>query len=109
MITDTGLPAGRATVMIMIWIMPSAAARKDIPKPPAPKATNLLTTAPTTELISKNVLLSVHQTTSLAKNHITASVRRVTANMLPVNARPVAPDMITPPFPTVISKTVRLA
>ena len=109
MITDTGLPAGRATVMIMIWLMPSAAARKDIPKPPAPKATNLLTTAPMTILILKNVLLSVPQTTSLAKNHITASVRHVTENMLPVNARPAAQVMITPSFLTVMFRTVRLA
>ena len=69
---------------------------------------NRIIIALTTELILKNVSLLVRVITSLARSRITAWVRRVTGNMLPVNVRPVAQDMIIPPFPRVISKTVRL-
>ena len=102
------LPAGRVTVMIMIWIMKNAVARKDIPKPPVPKVRNLPTPAPTTALISKNASLPVRVITLLARSRITAWERRVTANMLPVNARPAAQGMITPPFPMVMFRTERL-
>ena len=108
MMTGMVLPAGRVTVMIMIWIMKNAVARKDIPKPPVPKVRNLPTPAPTTALISKNASLPVRVITLLARSRITVWVRRVTANMLPVNARPAAQGMITPPFPMVMFRTERL-
>ena len=62
-----------------------------------------------TILILKNVLLFVPQTMSFAKNRITASVRRVTANMPLVNARPAAPVMIIPTFPRAMFRTARPA
>ncbi len=58
--------------------------------------------------ISKNASLPARVITLLARNHILASVRLVTANMLPVNARPAAQVMTTPPFPKAMFRTERL-
>ena len=69
---------------------------------------NLTITAPTTELISKNASLPARMITSLAKSRITVWVKHVTENMPPVNARPAAQVMTTPPFPTVMFRTARL-
>ena len=91
MMTGMVLPVGRATVMIMIWMMLNAAVRKDIPKPPVPKVRKVPTSAPTIVIISKNVSLPVLQITSPANCLITVWVRLVTENMLPAKKIPNAP------------------
>ena len=61
MMTDTGLPVGRETVMIMIWIMKNVAARKDIIRHPVPMVRKVPISAPTIVIISQNVSLPVPQ------------------------------------------------
>ena len=78
-------------MMIMTLTTPNAAARKDIPKPPVPKVRKVLTSAPMTALISKNVLTAVLQITSPVMSLITGLEKLVTGNMLPVKKTPNAP------------------
>ena len=82
MMTDMVLPAVPETVMIMIWIMRSAVVRKAIPKPPVPKDRKVLTSVPTTVIISKNVFPPVPQITSPVTSLIMVSEGLVTENML---------------------------
>ena len=77
--------------MTMTSTMPSAAARKDITKPPVPKVRIPSTPAPTTVIISKNVFPPVRVITSPVKSLTMASAKTVTENMLPAKKTPNAP------------------
>ena len=91
MITAVSLPADRVTAMIMIWIMKSAAARKDISKPPVPMVRKVLTSVLMTALILKNVFPPVPLITLPANRLITGLVKLATENMPLVKKIPNVP------------------
>ena len=69
---------------------------------------NLTIIALMTELILKNASLPARMITSLARSRITVWESRVTANMLPVNARPAAQVMTIQVSPRATFRTARL-